>query len=59
MDDRKVQKLKLRIKSLTKELNECINELTLIVDGDTPVTGATDRDMGVQDQLSSLLGKKG
>ena len=55
MDTDKIRKLKVKIKSLTREINECIEELSTLVEGEVSDTGATDNDMGIQDQLNSLL----
>jgi hypothetical protein len=59
MDIKKVKSLKNKIESLTQELNDCVEELSLLIDGDIPETGATDNDMGVQNQLIHLVSRKG
>lgn len=55
----RIETLKNRIRELTRELNGCIEELTTLVDGDIPITGATEDDMGIQKQLSLLVNRKG
>jgi hypothetical protein len=59
MDNDKIQVLRRRIRALTEELNDCIDELSLLTDGDIHNTGATEEDMGIHNQLSRLIDRKG
>ena len=59
MNTERILELRRRIKSLTKELDSCVDELAILVEGDLPDTGATSDEMGIHNQLSQLIGKKG
>jgi hypothetical protein len=58
MSDNKIIELRSRIKELTNELNGCVDELIILVDGKPSETGATEVDLGVHSQLSDLIGNR-
>jgi len=60
MDTEKIYNLRLKIKSLTKELDSCLMELSLLMEQeDSSDTDSFEDIMGIRGQLKCLIDRKG